>query len=375
MIVTSLSLKNYRNIATLSLSPCSKVNVIYGDNAQGKTNILEAIWLFTGNSSFRGARQSDLIKFDENITQLKLHFKNKQREQNCLISFSNNISRYTKKEMHLNNVPLKKSSELAGNFYCVVFSPDDLDFVKGSPIHRRKFLDVAISQINPQYMYYLEQYEKILIQRNALLREISEKSQLSDTLYIWNTQLSKIGTIITIYRRDYSLKLQKIAKHIYDGISSNKEEFSVKYISSVFDEDEDIKYDDRFIKYYEDKLIKNTEKDIKKGYTTIGIQRDDLELFVDNISLKTYGSQGQQRSGVLTLKLSESDLLKAVTGESPVILLDDVMSELDLKRQDYILNKVKNRQVFITCCEKQSLYKLENGKIFKVVNGEISEEE
>lgn len=369
MKLKKIDIKNYRNISHLHLEPCDSVNIIYGDNGQGKTNLIEAVWLFTGNSSFRASKLNELIQFDEKYAEIEIGFEDVKREQKAKMKLS------SKKEIYLNQVPLKKSGDLAGHFYCVVFSPADLDFVKGSPKNRRKFIDLAISQITPRYLHYLEIYEKALEQRNALLKEIPSNPYLRDTLDIWDLQLAKTGTILSIYRNDYLLKLGKIASVIYDGISSQKEQFSVEYQSSVFETMDDIKsYDDRIIEKYFKKLQDALSQDIRLGFTSVGIHRDDMELFLNGISIKTFGSQGQQKSSVLTLKLSEAALLEKVTGEKPVVLLDDVMSELDRTRQDYVLNHVKNQQVFITCCDVFNTVQLKKGKIFKIEQGRLTEE-
>ncbi len=370
MIIKKLKLKNYRNISKITLSPCENVNIIYGDNAQGKTNIIEAIWLFTGNTSFRSANVSELIEFEKDFSEISLDFEDKQRPQNAKIKL------YSKKDIFLNNVKLKKSSELAGNFCSVIFSPDDLELIKGSPKNRRRFLDMSISQIKPQYINYLEQYEKVLEQRNALLKDMLRFPDLRDTIYVWDLQLAKLGTVISIYRKDYVKKLGKIAENIYLKLSSNTEKFKIDYISSVFENLDDLKvYGKEEVDFYFNKLNSSLELDIKRGYTSFGIHRDDLDVFINGISAKSYGSQGQQRSCVLTLKLAEADLIKAIIGESPIILLDDVMSELDIKRQNYILNHVKKRQVFITCCDISNTVNLKEGKIFKIKDGSIISEE
>lgn len=369
MKLKQIELKHYRNIENLHLEPCENVNIIYGDNGQGKTNLIEAIWLFTGNMSFRSSKLNELIQFDQKYAEIAIGFEDSRREQKAKIKLSG------KKEIFLNQVPLKKSGDLAGHFYCVVFSPTDLEFVKGSPKNRRKFIDLAISQITPRYLHYLELYEKALEQRNALLKELPSKGYLRDTLDIWDLQLAKTGTIISIYRNDYLSKLGKIAKNIYDGISSQKEEFSVCYLSSAFENIDEVKsYDDGAINQYFEKLQAAVSQDVRFGFTSVGIHRDDMELFLNGLPIKTYGSQGQQKSSVLTLKLSEAALLKKVTGEKPIVLLDDVMSELDRTRQEYILNHVKNQQVFITCCDVFNTVQLKNGKIFKLEQGCLTEE-
>lgn len=372
MNLTSLTLNSYRNINQISISPSDFINVIYGDNAQGKTNIIEAIWLFTGNASFRGARYQEMISFNKKKAGIEIRFKDEKREQKASIVLLNEGS--LTKRIRLNNVEVKRFSELTGNFFAVVFSPTHLSLVTDGPKNRRNFLDAAISQIKPQYKEYLSTYEKLLSQRNSLLK--SNFSNLEQQLDIWNIQIAKAGTIISIYRNDYIKKLTEICKKYYKGLSSQKEEFDIKYISTIYDNiDEITSYNDAAIDIYYQKLKQNFEVDIKNGFTTSGIQRDDIELLVNKLEVKTYGSQGQQRSSVITLKLGEANLLKKVTGENPVMLLDDVMSELDEKRQDYILNHVADMQVFITCCDKENIKKLKKGKVYKIEGGSVIEKE
>lgn len=372
MNLTSLTLNSYRNINQISISPSDFINVIYGDNAQGKTNIIEAIWLFTGNASFRGARYQEMISFNKKKAGIEIRFKDEKREKKASIVLLNEGS--LTKRIRLNNVEVKRFSELTGNFFAVVFSPTHLSLVTDGPKNRRNFLDAAISQIKPQYKEYLSTYEKLLSQRNSLLK--SNFSNLEQQLDIWNIQIAKAGTIISIYRNDYIKKLTEICKKYYKGLSSQKEEFDIKYISTIYDNiDEITSYNDAAIDIYYQKLKQNFEVDIKNGFTTSGIQRDDIELLVNKLEVKTYGSQGQQRSSVITLKLGEANLLKKVTGENPVMLLDDVMSELDEKRQDYILNHVADMQVFITCCDKENIKKLKKGKVFKIEDGSVIEKE
>ncbi|MEG0895709.1 MAG: DNA replication and repair protein RecF, partial [Oscillospiraceae bacterium] len=296
---------------------------------------------------------------DCDFSKLNLNFYDKKREQTAEIILSE------KRKIKLNGVNLSSFSELNGNFYSVIFSPTHLSLIKEGPKNRRKFLDIAISQINLKYKDYISTYEKLISQRNAIL-----KSKDTSYIEIFDEQISKIGTIITIYRNDYIKKLKSFADVYYSGISLQKEKLNIKYISSVFDEDI-FSYEEKYIELYKKKLSDNIFSDIEKGSTTIGIHRDDLDILIDNISVKTYGSQGQQRSAVITLKLSEAALLKKITGENPVMLLDDVMSELDKTRQEYILNRVKDMQVFITCCDYSNIQGLEKGKIFYIKKGSL----
>lgn len=366
MVIDKIELKHYRNIGQVELEPCETVNVFYGDNAQGKTNLIEAVWMFTGNSGFRSSKNQELIMFDQPFSELRLLFRDSEREQTGKIKISN------KKEYFFNDVPYRKKSEIAGHFYCVVFSPADLDLADGSPKNRRRFLDTAIAQVKPQYLEYLDQYEKVLEQRNALLKDLYRFPDLRDTIDVWDLQLAKLGTILSIYRNDYTEKLDKCTKKIYDGISGGQESFQLRYASSVFQELGALrKYEEQHINDYYHALQEQLAQDMKHGFTSVGIHRDDLDIRINGISVRSFGSRGQLRSSVLTLKLAEAEILTKITGENPVILLDDVMSELDHGRQDYILNHVRQKQVFITCCDVFNTIRMKSGKIFEIKNGTL----
>lgn len=368
MKLNKIKLLNYRNISELSLDLCENINVFYGDNAQGKTNLIEAIWNFTGNQSFRGSKRSELLQIGKESFKLEIDFSDNERSQSALIEYGQ------KKRILLNNVAVNSQTELNGSFYAVVFSPSHLSLIKDGPKNRRHFIDIAISEIKPQYRNYLLSYEKILNQRNALLKNYRSYANLKENIEVWDYQLAKIGTIITIYRNDYINKLMPIVKKIYSGLSSNKEKIDLAYISTVFENVKDISsYEDIFLEEYKIKLSDSFENDIKQGFTTVGVHRDDLYMAIDEKEVRIFGSQGQQRSSVIALKLGEAKLLKLASGEEPIILLDDVMSELDENRQDYILNHVKNMQVFITCCDISNTLKLKKGRVFKIKNGEVTE--
>lgn len=365
MKVTEFRGDGFRNLKQVVLQPGDGINIIYGQNAQGKTNLIEAIWLFSGARSFRSAKESKLIGFDCQRAELSLEFDDTQRIQKANMVFG------AKNKYFLNRVELKSPTEYAGNFLCVVFSPAHLSIIQGSPSLRRKFLDSAICQIRPDYHHYLHQYEKVLYQRNSLLKELYRQPYLKDTIEVWDLQLAKLGTIVSLLRQDYTDKVAKFSHHIYQGISSQKENLQVEYQSTVFDKLEDREYTQDKVKHYLKQLENNLEQDIKQGFTGIGAHRDEVELLINNVSVKNYGSQGQQRSSILALKLAEAKLLKSITGNNPVILLDDVMSELDVSRQDYILNHVKGHQVFITCCDISNTLRLQHGEIFHVEDGRI----
>lgn len=369
MKLNHLEIRSFRNISSLELSPCGGVNVIYGDNAQGKTNLVEGIWLFTGNSSFRGAKPSEMIQFQKEEAALSLSFSDRQREQTAEIVLSG------RRKVLLNHVEEKSLSALKGVFYAVVFSPSHLSFVKEGPKNRRRFLDIAISEIRPQYEEYLQLYERLLEQRNALLRNASQYRNLEQNMEIWDLQLAKAGTILSIYRNDYVKKLQKLAAEIYRDLSRRAERFEIRYESTVFEDIAGVQsYEEEHVERYLSRLRDSFAIDVRQGFTSAGVHRDDLDIRIDGKPARIYGSQGQQRSVVITLKLAEALLLKKAVGENPVMLLDDVMSELDVSRQSYILNHLTDMQVFITCCDVSNTLKLENGMIFRMEQGVLSDQ-
>lgn len=374
MTLTELKLFGYRNIGELDLFPCENVNIIYGDNAQGKTNLIEAIWLFTGNSSFRGAKSGELIGFNEEQARLTSRFCDKEREQEAVIQLYKNEKSSNRRKITLNSVPISSFAELNGSFFAVVFSPAHLSLIKDGPKGRRHFLDIAIAQIKPQYESYLSQYERLLEQRNALIKNAYHYRNLEENIEVWDSQLAKIGTVISIFRYDYVKKLAVLAGEIYDGLSDGRERLSISYQSTVF-ESPVFNYDDSSVLEHFNRLREGLPNDLKQGFTGMGVHRDDLEVLLDERQAKAYGSQGQQRSSVIALKLAEATLLKKVTGENPIMLLDDVMSELDIKRQDYILNHVKDLQVFITCCDVVNTKGLRKGRLFKLEGGRIIKQE
>ncbi len=362
MTVNSVKIKNFRNIANLSFTADNGVNVIYGENAQGKTNILESIWLFTGCKSFRGSKDNELIKFNEDFAKINLEFSDNSREKKSEIIITDK-----KKNAFLNGVSLRSTAELIGSFYAVIFSPVHLSLIKDGPAARRKFLDTALCQLKPSYAQNLAGYKRTLIQRNALLKDLHLNSQLYDMLDTWDDQLARYSACVIKERLNYIDLLSEYSKDIYSGISENKENFSVFYSKNI---SKDFSVKDIYLSETEN--LKNSRKeDIFSKTTTVGPHRDDLEILINNVSVRSFGSQGQQRSCALALKLGESEIIKKVTGETPVALLDDVMSELDEKRQDYVLNHINDRQVFLTCCDPSQVLRLCDGKSFLIKDGEI----
>lgn len=364
MKVIAVKFENYRNLKNDIIQPCDGVNIIYGDNAQGKTNLLEAIWLFCGGHSFRSAKDSEVIRWDENFARLEMRFFGQEREQTAKLIFTGN-----KKQLEINGVEKKSAAALIEKFCAVVFSPEHLNLIKRGPSQRRKFIDSAICREKLQNAVILSKFNRVLVQRNSLLKDIYRRPSLEDTLSVWDEPLIQNGAMLIKKRMDYVEMLSQRAKIYHDGISKNSEKLEIKYISSIDAEMSD--RTDEIAEKFRKKLNENRKDDIRTGVTNFGPHRDDIEILINGKNARAFGSQGQQRSAVLSLKLAEASVLKERMGEEPVILLDDVLSELDSKRQDFLLNELKDCQVFITCCEKSNKEQLKEGKIFLLKNGEV----
>lgn len=362
MNVQKIECQSFRNLENVSIEPCKGVNVIFGDNAQGKTNLLESIWLFTGCRSFRGSGESELVNFNAKKAKLSLDFFGSGREQSASLEIEKGRS------FSLNGIRLRSSSKIIGEFLAVVFSPVHLSLVKGGPAERRKFLDTAISELKPKYAVTLSSYNKALSERNILLKDSYFHSELTELLGVWEERVAFYGSEMIRQRIGYVNALSRFCEDIYGGISSKREKLSVSYKEncSAFGSDKQEIYEN-----LKNLLFASRKNDIASGFTSVGPHRDDLTINIDSFSARSFGSQGQQRSAALALKLSEAAVIKNFTGEQPVALLDDVMSELDLSRQNYILNHIKNWQVFITCCDPNSVKSLKYGKAFEMKSGEI----
>lgn len=365
MKVLALKFENYRNLKNSQITPCGGVNVIYGDNAQGKTNLLEAVWMFCGGHSFRNTKDGDAVNWDKKKAVLEMRFFGQEREQTAKIVFSG-----SKKQVEINGVSKKSAAALIERFCAVVFSPEHLILIKRGPSQRRRFIDSAICREKLKNAVILSKYNRILIQRNSLLKDISRRPSLEDTLAVWDEPLALNGAMLIKKRIEYTELLSQRAKIYHSGISGKKEKLEIRYISSVEAEKSD-STEQIAVKFLK-KLENARKEDIKCGVTGCGPHRDDVEILINGKNAKEFGSQGQQRSAVLSLKLAEASVLKERMGEEPVVLLDDVLSELDAGRQDYLLNELKGCQVFITCCEKSNKEQLKEGKIFYVENGEVS---
>lgn len=356
MKIKSLKIKGFRNLKEINFEPCENVNVIYGENAQGKTNLIEAVWLFTGAKSFRGAKDSELKGFNSENTVLEAVFENNGIIQDAKIIIEN------RRKAFLNGKPLSSASALAGNFHAIVFSPVDLSLVRDGPKERRRFLDIAIGQIYPKYINCLKAYTRAVTQRNLILKEANKTGQLNNSiLSAFEAEICENGKKIIDYRERYLEKITPFLTEIYSGLTGERENLTLKYVNTLGD------------KEFADFLVQSRRIDMQSGITSAGPHRDDIEFFINNISARNFGSQGQMRSVALCLKLSEAQVIKNLTGEYPIALLDDVMSELDPTRQEYILNHINGWQVLITACEPDIINRLERGKCVKIEKGRIAE--
>jgi len=352
--------EGFRNLHGQEVIFSPGVNLIYGNNAQGKTNLLESIWLFTGQKSFRLAKDRELIGFDQKSYKLALNFFAKEREQTAIIAYTG------KKETRLNGVKLSSAAELAGEITGVVFAPVHLGIVREGPEMRRSFLDSAIFQLNPSYAATLREYDHILFQRNRLLKDLANKVLgWEGTIDSYDIRLSELGKKIAGGRMKYAGLLEKTAGEIYHGLSGG-EILELKYRLSVQTDISDYK------NVLRSELKKNLLEDIKNGYTGLGPHREDLEITINGKNARLYASQGQTKSAALCMKLAEGRILEAHTGEPPFFLLDDVMSELDPKRQNYILNNLGKHQLFITCCDPSHFEGLSCGSVFYMDQGKVT---
>lgn len=366
MYVSNVVLKFYRNYEYADIKLNKEVNVIYGNNAQGKTNILESIYLFTTGKSYRTNKDKELIQFGQQYAKLKIEFNNRNGDNTGEII----LSADQKKRIKVNEVPINKIGELMGFFNAVIFSPEDLDLVKSGPAQRRKFIDICISQLRPNYFYNLQKYLKVMQQRNNLLKSIHQKRSLKETLPIWEEELVQCGAKIILNRIAFIKKIRDIAERIHLDITRGTEHLKIQYRTNIgIDEtEEDI---DKIVKDFRHKLNHYRGKEIENGMTLIGPHRDDIYFMINDNHAKKFGSQGQQRTVVLSLKMAEMEYMKEEIGEYPILLLDDIMSELDRNRQHYIMNNITNRQVIITCTGIEGLKKNTNISFFKVENGKI----
>lgn len=357
MILKSVALSHFRNYDDLYMEFDRGTNILYGDNAQGKTNVLESIYVSGTTKSHKGSKDRELIQFGQDESHIRTVVEKGGLDYQIDMHLKKNKS----KGIAINRIPIKKASELFGILNIVFFSPEDLNIIKNGPSERRRFLDVELCQLDKIYLYNLTKYNKILNQRNRLLKDISFKPELLDTLAVWDMQLVEYGKKIIQTRKMFVEELNEIVYEIHKNISGNKEELILKYEPDVTAEDMELE------------LQRCKEKDLKFGQTSVGPHRDDLCFLIQEIDVRKYGSQGQQRSCALSLKLSEIELVKKSIKETPILILDDVLSELDSNRQNFLLNSIHDIQTIITCTGLDEFVRnrFEINKIFKVVNGTV----
>ena len=353
MNITKIKLKNFRNYEQQEIELGKNINIFYGDNAQGKTNVIESIFLCAIGKSFRTNKDNELIKFNENFTSVNIDYSKIDRNGNIKIDISN------KKNIYINDIKIKKLSDLLGNINVVIFTPDDINILRDGPSKRRRFLDIMIGQLRPNYIYLLNMYNKTLEQRNNYLKQIKEENKSEDLLDIWDEKLIEYGVQIYNYRNEFIEKIKNKINDIHNKITSEKENIKIEYISNCTSREE-----------FSNWLNTRRKLDIIKGYTTKGIHRDDFNVYINDELVNVYGSQGQNRTVVLSLKISEMQVIYDEIGEYPILLLDDFMSELDEKRRNNFLDNIEQNQVIITCTDKIEIDKIDC-KIFNVNKGKI----
>ena len=370
MKLLSLRLKNYRNLTEQVLIPDEKVNIIYGDNAQGKTNLIEAIYLLTGQKSFRGAKENDLLQFGSEFAEIKASFFSQGREQEIRLT----LDKSKAKDIYINEIK-STPAELTGVFNSVIFSPTELSLIKDGPSERRSFMDSAISKIMPRYSSVLQKYNKILYQRNTLLSELkynkyADRDLLLATLDAWEQSMVRPTYTLINARVRYIDRIAPHIKEIYKQISKDREKIEIEYLPSIKNLPEDMERDTSE-KIILENIRESRHEDIKNGYTIFGPHRDDFSVSLDGISARSFGSQGQQRSCALALKIAECKVIEEVTGEKPILLLDDVFSELDKTRKNFFLKSFLDTQIFITSCDRTGIHGIKCGQSYRMVDGII----
>lgn len=374
MIITRICADGFKNLKNVEIYPHEKLNIFCGKNAQGKTNLIEAIWLCTGVKSFRGTKDRNMICDTGEMMKIELDFRNSFRSQQIKYAMAKPYIK--EKNVSLNGVKMKLPSKLFGNFNCVIFTPEDLELAKGSPENRRQFLDLSVSQIKNSYGNVISKYENLIEQRNILLKNISLGKSKKEELEVWDIQLAQLGAYISLLRYNYTKKLNLYSSALYNEISGGKEKLEIKYYSTVFENLEGrTDYSGDLAVEYLKCLENNLNEDIRAGFTQKGIHRDDLTAEIDGRPTRDFASQGQFRSVALIWKLAQAYILAEEIDDFPCILLDDVLSELDLSRQKFVISKIHKMQVFITCCDMNIPFDSNShGKLFHIEGGRIVQE-
>ena len=358
MIIKSLEIADYRNYDSLEIQFDKGTNILYGDNAQGKTNILEAIYVAATTKSHKGSKDSEIINFDKDEAHIRTYIE----KDNIETRVDMHLRKHKSKGIAVDGQKLKKAADLLGLCNVVFFSPEDLGIIKNGPAERRRFIDMELCQLDNIYLYNLNNYNKIVNQRNKLLKDMFMNNDLKETLNIWDMQLVSYGNKIIERRRIFVDQLNEIIYDIHKKLSGGREELRIVYEPNVE------------IDEFEQKMKYSRERDIKAKMTTVGPHRDDFSIMVGDVDIRKYGSQGQQRTAALSLKLSEIELVKRITKDNPVLLLDDVLSELDSNRQNYLLNSIGDIQTIITCTGLEEFVnnRFEINRVFKVSNGTVT---
>lgn len=359
MLIKKIKLCNYRNYNDVELNFCDFTNILYGDNAQGKTNILESIYLCGTTKSHQGSRDKEIIQIGKEESHIKMYIEKDGLEH----KIDMHLKKSKAKGIAINGVPIRKSSELIGMVNMIFFSPEDLNIIKNGPSERRKFINMELCQLDRIYLDNIGKYTKVLNQRNALLKHIKHDEKLADTLSVWDEQLITYGKSIIKSRYEFIEQLNEIAEKIHLKLTGNKEELLIQYESNVEIDD------------FEEKLSKSYDKDMYYQMTHVGPHRDDIKFISNGMDLRTYGSQGQKRTAALSLKLSEIDIVKKRINDVPILLLDDVLSELDRKRQNYLLDCLENIQTIITCTGLEEFinYRIPMNQVYRIVNGSVTD--
>ena len=360
MIIKSLELDQFRNYHSLSMTFDSGTNILYGDNAQGKTNILEAIYLSATTKSHKGSKDRDFVHFGAEEAHIRTYIEKDGLENRVDMHLRKSKS----KGIAINGQKIKKAADLLGLLNVVFFSPEDLSIIKNGPAERRRFVDMELCQLDSFYLYNLNNYNKIVNQRNKLLKELSFNPGLKDTLSIWDSQLLSYGSKVIERRISFVEQLNDIIYDIHRKLSGDKEDLRIIYEPDVTLQD------------YERRLQEGQDRDIRLKQTSTGPHRDDFCFKVGDIDIRKFGSQGQQRTAALSLKLSEIELVKKITKDTPVLLLDDVLSELDSNRQNYLLNSIGDIQTIITCTGLEEFVnnRFEINRVYKVSNATVTQE-
>lgn len=353
MFIKKLILKDYRSYLEKTFEFSDKINILVGKNAQGKTNVLEAIFFMIIGKSFKTSKEKEVVAWNKENAYIKGEFQKKYREVEIELFFL----KERKKSIKIDGINIHKMGELLGSVNAVFFSPEELKLIKESPEDRRKFINVVLSQTNKKYFYLLGRYEKVLANRNKLLKSVKELSLIKDTIDIWDRALAELANKIYIERKNFIEELSPFAKKAHEYLSGGSENIEIQYKSSFDGED----YEDKMIKA----LSKNLEKDFRLGYTSVGVHRDDIDIFLNGVEVKNYGSQGQQRTTALSLKLAELEFIKNRVGEYPILLLDDVFSEIDAERRKKLLKFASKTQTLITCTEFEPPKNFD-GRIFEI---------